>query len=146
VIESQEFLLSKLREIENISTSIYQGELAQLEQTLVIVNKAPIILIDFIGDKSHLNLDSELEFSIYIVNVTQSINAGSRNITRDDTLELINSVDKKLSMTQTPKGSIVRLGGLRKVFDTKSQKGYMTIFIRQVLISKVRHYHIEEEN
>lgn len=79
--------------------------------------------------------------------MTQSINTESRNSSRDDTLELIDTVDKKLSMTQTDQGGVVRLGGLKKVFDSKSQKGYMTIFIRQVFVTKVRHHHIlEEEN
>jgi hypothetical protein len=147
MIESQGFLFTKLNEIRNVKTSIYQGELAEFSQTLVIANKAPLILIDFIGDRGLLNLESELEFSIYIVNVTQSINTESRNSSRDDTLELIDTVDKKLSMTQTDQGGVVRLGGLKKVFDSKSQKGYMTIFIRQVFVTKVRHHHIlEEEN
>lgn len=145
MIESQEFIKSKLEEIRNITTSIYQGELAQFEQSLVLANKAPLVLIDFIGDKRAKNLETELEFSLYVINTTQSISSNNRKGTKDDTLALIDLIDRKLSMTQTPQGGVVELGGLKKIFDAKSTKGYLTIFIRQVFVRKVRHYHIREE-
>lgn len=125
--EIQNNIITALSGIAN--TKRYFGELSDPKSPELTDGELPLILVDFVGD-SILGNDRTLLFNIYFVHISYSANEETRGKKIIEATNLINEADKALLKSYI--GANVELKSLKKIYDSKSKKGYLTIFTRQI--------------
>ena len=108
----------------------YFGELSSYDEPLLQADELPIILIDFKGEKE-LNITTELSFNIYVVNISFSKNQNIRGQEIYKLYELLEQIDKALFDSQEHS---IKVHQTKKIFDAKTQKGYLTIFAKDITL------------
>jgi len=136
-----------IRAIANIGTDVsvrrYYGELSAPTHPVLADGELPLVLVDFVGDKALSPSQVQLTFNLYIAHVSLSKNRHTRQAKEEEVLELLNIIDKEVSLALVEESTLVQLGSLKKIFDAKSDKGYLTIYMRQLHTTKPRNYHLD---
>jgi len=145
-IKTQQDIIDAIQSIgEDISVRRYYGELSTPSQPLLSDGELPLILVDFVGDKPLSISEVQLTFNLYIAHVSLSKNRHTRQKKHEEVLILLNQIDKSLSLALTDNTSLLLLGSLKKIFDAKSDKGYLTIYMRQIHTTTTRNYHLDRQ-
>lgn len=145
-IKTQQSIIDAIQEIgEDISVRRYYGELSDPVKPKLSDGELPLILVDFIGDKPLSVSEVQLNYNLYIAHVSMGKNRTTRQKKQEEVLLLLNQIDQNISLALTHDGGIVQLGSLKKIYDAKSDKGYLTIWMRQVHTKKQRTYHFDRE-
>ena len=143
-IQTQQDIITAIQSIgDDISVRRYYGELSDPTRPQLTDGELPLVLVDFVGDKALSVSEVQLSFNLYIAHVSLSKNRATKQKKHEEVLELLHRIDKNVSLKLVDDGSLVRLGALKKIFDAKSDKGYLTIYMRQVHTTKQRNYHLD---
>ena len=145
-IKTQEDIINAIASIDpDISVRRYYGELSEPARPMLKDGELPLILVDFVGDKSLSVSEVQLSFNLYIAHVSLSKNRDTRQKKHEEVLELLHLIDKSVSLHLADRSSLIQLGSLKKIFDAKSDKGYLTIYMRQLHTTKQRNYHLDRD-
>ena len=148
-LKTQQAIIEQIQSIgEDLSVRRYYGELSHPEKPQLADGELPLILVDFVGDKPDGIDGVTLTFNLYIAHVAFSINRHTRQKKHEEVLMLLSQIDHAASLALSSGAGLIRLGSLKKIFDARSDKGYLTIYMRQLHVSQTRGYHFErkEEN
>ena len=107
----------------------YFGELSSYDKPELEASELPIILIDYKGDKDQ-GITTELLFNLYIVNIAFSNNKNTRKNAHLELYKLLEQIDTALFTLNTP----AKVKQSRKIFDAKIERGYLTIFAKDIAI------------
>lgn len=137
----QDAIIDRIKEIGDVSVERYWGELSNPQDPQLPDGKLPLVLVDYIGDTPKSVTNMNYNFNLYIVHVGLSKNADTRKKKNEEVLLLLKLVDKQISLA-TINGGIAKLGTSKKIFDARSRKGYLTIYLRKVSIERGIDYHL----
>lgn len=140
----QEEIIQRVLSLGDLSCRRYYGELSSPKEPKLKEGELPLVLVDFIGDKPKDAGRVTLMFNIYIVHVSYSANVHTRAKKHQEVLALIQCVDRTLSLPFET--SIVVLKNLKKIYDGISNKGYLTVFMRQIELTHNRQYNNVQVN
>jgi len=144
VAKVQEEMIQRILSLGDITCRRYYGELSTPKEPQLKEGELPLVLVDFIGDRPKDPGRVTLIFNIYIVHVSYSLNLHTRAKKHQEVLTLMQTVDTTLSL---PFGtSVVVLKNLKKIYDGLSNKGYLTVFMRQVELTHNRQYNNVQVN
>lgn len=143
-IATQEAIIEAIKAIGNITVRRYYGELSDPTKPLIKDNELPLILVDYTGDEPNAS-EVAINFNIYTIHITQSSNIINRQIKHEEVLQLLKSIDRALALSLNGE-AIVKLGRGRKIFDAVSTKGYMTIWMRQLIATKQTAYQLDSNS
>ncbi len=145
-IKTQQSIIEAIQAIgDDISVRRYYGELSDPTRPQLSDGELPLILVDFVGDKPLSPSEVQLTFNLYIAHVSMGKNRATRQKKHEEVLLLLGQIDKNVSLSLTDDSSLMQLGSLKKIFDAKSDKGYLTIYMRQLHTTKQRNYHLDRE-
>jgi hypothetical protein len=112
----------------DITVKKYLGELSTSKEPELLQNELPIIFVDFKGDVADGFL-RKLKFNLYFVHITFSSNSKYREKTSQELEEILQRSEELLykvnNIDITTKSS-------KKIFDAKTDRGYLTIFSRDI--------------
>ena len=130
VADIQDLLISSLQEKTDAKkVDYYFGELSDYNKPDLGVDDLPIVLVDFKGDKES-SITTELLFNLYIVNIAFSNNKNTRKNAHLELYKLLEQIDTALFTLNTP----AKVKQSRKIFDAKIERGYLTIFAKDIAI------------
>ncbi len=138
IAKVQESIIKRVLALGDITCRRYYGELSNPKEPKLKEGELPLVLVDFVGDKPKDTGRVSLMFNIYIVHVSYSVNPHTRAKKHQEVLELMEVVDRELSLPFDT--SIVVLKNLKKIYDGISNKGYLTVFMRQIELTHNRQY------
>ena len=128
-----EFEIELIKKLNTIClTKIYFGELENPAEAKFINIKLPLIFVDFVGDAPNGVFKSKIFFNLYIVNLAYS-KSGKIN-SKNELMELIKKINKTISGITLAKSNYIVLGNLTKLYDAKSNKGYLTLYRRALSV------------
>ena len=143
IAKVQEEMIERVLKLGDISCRRYYGELANPKMPKLKTGEFPLVLIDFVGDKPKDASRVTLIFNIYIVHISYSANVHTRAKKHQEVLSLIEIVDRTVSLPFNT--SIVVLRNLKKIYDGVSDKGYLSVFMRQIELTHNRKYALPQE-
>lgn len=141
-LKIQEEIIEHIKGIGDIFVRRYFGELSVPKKPALPDGELPLVLVDYVGDKPLSVSEVQHTFNLYIAHVSLSKNQDNRKRKHEEVLELIKLVDQALSLKLNTDASLVSLGSLKKIYDAKSDKGYLTVFMRQLHVKQQRAYHL----
>ena len=144
IAKVQEKIIERVVALGDITCRRYFGELSTAKEPKLKEGELPLVLVDFVGDKPKDSGRVTLIFNLYVVHVSYSSSPHTRAKKQQEVLELVEVVDRELSL---PFGtSIVTLKNLKKIYDGISNKGYLTVYMRQIELTHNRSYNDVQVN
>ena len=130
----QAALLELLNSIEGVKAEEYFGEISDMEKPKIPMGSLPIVYVDFVKDVPEAIVIHNLFFNLYIVHASFSKNKTHRTASNISVLELINSIDKKITakqiIPQTQEGIVLKESA--KIFDAQANGAYITIYKKTI--------------
>lgn len=120
--------------LADVSIKEYFGELDNPSEGKFLTNSLPCIYVDFVGDDTTNGMYHNLYFSLYLLNISFSKNEINKAKSRGDVLTLLNNLYKGIAYKSVIDSKPIILGKLRKIFDSTSTKGYLTVFAKELTI------------
>lgn len=142
MLKTQDAIIEAIQEIGDVNVDRYYGELSNPSRPQLADGKLPLVLVDFVGDKPLGQTEVQMTYNLYVAHVSLSKNPNTRTKKHEEVLLLIDLVDKAVSLTLAEDAALIRLGSLKKIFDAKSDKGYLSVYMRQLHVTKQRNYHL----
>jgi hypothetical protein len=125
-------LIEALKSIEGISQSRrYAGEMQNPESAEIKDSDLPLALVDFIEDKE-VESGVNSSWNIYLLSVAYGKNAKDKN--NADLLLIRERMRKTLKKSTLGVSSAINLNSFRKLFDAKSDKGYLTVYMQTLSV------------
>jgi hypothetical protein len=138
----QNSIVDAIAQIGGVTCRRYYGELSDPERPLLANGELPLVLVDFVGDTPEGMQETEFQFNLYIAHLSLSKHLAARAQKHDDALDRLDRLDRALILLDLDPG-ILRLGRLKKIYDARSEKGYLSIFMRQVHVRARRDWQLD---
>jgi len=138
----QSSIIEKIGELGQIKVRRYYGELGDPEHPVLASGELPLVLVDFVGDDPKGLQETDLQFNLYISHLSLSKHLDARAQRHDEALDLLDRIDRAILLLDLDEG-ILRLGRLKKIYDARSEKGYLSIFMRQVYVRSRRDWQLD---
>lgn len=141
-IDIQEQIITALKQTTAKKVEPYLGQLSDYKEPELGVDDLPIIYIDYTGSTPD-GITKEFKFNIYIVNIAFSKNQKNRAAAHNELLKLLDEIDKKLNDIISQDVEVLKT---KKIFDAKVEKGYLTIYTKDLKVQTTNEEQIWNDN
>ena len=112
----------------------YFGQLSTPSEPELMQSKLPMILVDFVGDEAK-GYERILYFNLYFIHISYSQNKDYRVQTQSTLISMLESAEDALFNMDT---ALIQTRRGKKIYDAKIDKGYLTVFSREITATITR--------